>query len=121
MTNISKQSDEMQNKKLEEQKEEETEKLFKRLRKEFEIYLYEIIKRLVDIIYEKEGAKESDDYIRFFNDKQDDIIDFLIKRLKKQYYNDERFYCSNDEFEKLRIDYAIKYKKAIKKIVLALT
>lgn len=107
---------------LEKQKENRTKKLFKRLKKNYNILLFDIVQDIIKTINSKlqEPINDGEAMFDYLLQHRELIVDNLIQQLKQEYYNDNRYYCNNELFHSLKSFYLLKYKSILKTIISAL-
>ena len=108
---------------LEKQKEDATKKLFKQLHKNYSTYLFikvSDIKQRIETDSEPISEGEQLELYLLQQRKRDAIITSIINELHDIYYNDNNYYCNNELFYNLRLDYTMEYKKILHKVINAL-
>lgn len=108
---------------LEKQKEDATKKLFKQLHKNYSTYLFikvQDIKQRIETDSEPISEGEQLELYLLQQRKRDAIITSIINELHDIYYNDNNYYCNNELFYNLRLDYTMEYKKTLHKVINAL-
>ena len=108
----------------EQQKEKNTKKLFKQLKRNYNILLLDKVKDIKQTLtIENYTALISDKNLfkYFLQSNATTIIDELIQQLKEQYYNDDNYYCNTELFYNLKLYYQLHYNKTIKPIIEALS
>ena len=108
---------------LEKQKEDATKKLFKQLHKNYSTYLFikvSDIKQRIETDSEPISEGEQLELYLLQQRKRDAIITSIINELHDIYYNDNNYYCNNELFYNLRLDYTMDYKKILHKVINAL-
>lgn len=109
---------------LECQKENNTKKLYKRLKKEYNILLLDKVKQIKQTLNNDNYTaviNNKDLFTYFLQSNQSTIISDLITDLYNTYYNDSNYYCNNEFFYNLKLHYQLNYNKVIKPIVTALS
>ena len=108
---------------LERNREDATKKLFKQLHKNYTTYLFIKVKDIKQRIEtDSEPISDSDHLEQYLlqQRKRDAIITSIINELHDIYYNDNNYYCNNEEFYNLQLKYQLEYKKILHKVINAL-
>lgn len=108
---------------LEHNRESATKKLFKQLHKNYTTYLFikvQDIKQRIETDNEPIHESEQLELYLLQQRKRDAIITSIINELHDIYYNDNNYYCNNEEFYNLQLKYQLEYKKILHKVVNAL-
>lgn len=114
---------ELEQLKLEKQKEDRTKKLFKRLKKNYEIYLFDKVQQLKQAIEQQQHQQLNPRVFETMlttEQYQTMLIATIINELHEQYYSDNHYYCNNELFYNLKVFYHLRYKKILRQVINAL-